>query len=62
MKYQYYRQNDDTKGIRRYLVGQQKGQRWDRESKKWSDECADRRACELTHDTELTEPQALTQL
>lgn len=60
--YQYYRQDDKTQSIRRYLIGKNKGERWNRDSRKWTPECADRRACELTRDTELTEAQMLSEL
>lgn len=55
MKYNYYLQIDKTQGIRRYVEGQDQGERWDRERQQWSKECADRRSCELTGDRELNE-------
>lgn len=57
--FDYYLQNDSTQGIRRYLIGQETGERWDKQNKTWTKECADRRSCELTHDTRLAEEQVL---
>lgn len=58
MQYDYYMQQDQTKGIRRYPAGKQHGERWDKETKTWTTECADRRSCELTKDAQLTASQA----
>lgn len=57
MKYTYYRQNDDTKSIRRYPDNSQTGERWDRNEKCWTKQCATRDCCLQTNDTIITEDE-----
>lgn len=60
-KYQYLQQNDVGKSIRRFAGDESRGQRWDTKRRAWVDECCERRACEITKDTELPEVVALEQ-
>lgn len=57
MDLRYYLQTRGPKpSLRRY--GNGVAERWDRDERKWSSECAAEQACIITGDTLLTEQQA----
>lgn len=55
--FDYYLQNDGTQSLRRYPIASQIGERWRRDNRAWSPECAPRLACELTGDKVLNDTE-----
>jgi hypothetical protein len=62
MTYDYYLQQGKDASLRRYTPGEQEGERWDRQHKAWTYQCAPRLSCLLTKDKKLTETEALAHI
>lgn len=58
MLYNYYLQTGKYESLRRYLQGQDTGERWDKEKAQWTKECAPRDTCLQTNDRVLSDIEA----